>query len=59
MSCVFPALLGIYYTVSERCRANITQWLIRVPVVGHYAHVGVVQLSVAVKVNDWNDWHLP
>ena len=47
-------VLGIYYTVSERCRANIAQCLVRALVVNYYAHVVRINDSISIKVDDWS-----
>jgi hypothetical protein len=48
-------VLDIYYAITPGHRANITQGLIRAPVVNHYAHVCTVNNSVTVEVNDWQN----
>ena len=52
-------VLDIDYAVTPGHRANIVQWLVRTPIINHYAHIGRVDNSVAVKVNDGDDWRLP
>jgi len=39
-------------------RTNVTQGLVRTPVVNHDAHVGGIDNSVIVEVDDGDDWRL-
>ena len=48
-------VLDIDYAVAPGHRANITQWLICMPVIKHYTDVRTVHLSVPGKVNDGSD----
>jgi hypothetical protein len=59
MLCNDDQILDINDTVTQRCWANITQRIVFAPVVHDYAHVGSVDYSVAVQVNDRKDWRLP
>ena len=48
-------VLDIDYTIAPGKRADVTQWIIRVPVVHHDAHISSIDNSITIEVNDRDD----
>jgi len=48
-------VFNIHYAVTPGHRADVTERIIRTPVVNHDDHVGGVNDSVSIKVNNGDD----
>ena len=52
-------ILDIDNTIAPGHRANVTQGIICAPMVHHDAHILGIHNSVAIEVNDGDDWRFP
>jgi hypothetical protein len=48
-------ILDIDYAVAPGHRANVAKRIVCAPLIYHDAHIGTVNNSVAVEVNDWSN----
>ncbi len=51
-------VLNINYLVTPGHGANVAEKIVRTPAIYYHAHIGSIDNSVTVKVNDRNDWGL-